>query len=57
MRLIIDHREHDLIEKCQQILDINPNYTRVETDSLPIGDILMKRCSHYREKNFTRPSR
>ena len=42
MRLIIDHREHDLIEKCQQILDINPNYTRVETDSLPIGDILMK---------------
>jgi len=42
MRLIIDHREHDLIEKCQQMLDINPNYTRVETDSLPIGDILMK---------------
>jgi ERCC4-type nuclease len=42
MRLIIDHREHDLIEKCQQMIDINPNYTRVETDALPIGDILMK---------------
>ena len=42
MRLIIDHREHDLIEKCQQILNLSPNYTTVETQSLPIGDILMK---------------
>ena len=38
----MDNREHDLIEKCQQILDINPNYTTVEVDSLPIGDILVK---------------
>lgn len=42
MRLIIDHREHDLIEKCQQILNLSPNYTTVETQALPIGDILMK---------------
>jgi len=42
MRLIIDNREHDLIEKCQQIISVNPNFTTVETEALPIGDILMK---------------
>jgi len=42
MRLIIDNREHDLIEKCQQIINLNPNYTTIETDVLPIGDILVK---------------
>jgi ERCC4-type nuclease len=42
MRLIMDNREHDLIEKCGLILTNQPNLTRIETAVLPIGDILMK---------------
>jgi ERCC4-type nuclease len=42
MRLIIDIREHDLIEKCRQIISANPNYVTIETEALPIGDILVK---------------
>jgi ERCC4-type nuclease len=42
MRLIIDIREQGLIEKCQNILANDQNYVRIETESLPIGDILIK---------------
>jgi ERCC4-type nuclease len=42
MRLIIDIREHDLIEKLRQIISANPNYVTIETEALPIGDILVK---------------
>jgi ERCC4-type nuclease len=42
MRLIIDNRERDLIEKCGLIISNNPNMVTIETDVLPIGDILMK---------------
>jgi len=42
MRLIMDNREHDLIEKCGLILTNQPNLARIETAVLPIGDILMK---------------
>jgi len=42
MRMIIDNREHDLIEKCTSIISANPNYVTIETATLPIGDILFK---------------
>ena len=42
MRMIIDIRERDLIEKCTLAIDNNPNYVTIETDTLPIGDILFK---------------
>jgi len=42
MRLIIDNREHDLIQLCERMISNDPNYTTVETESLPIGDILIK---------------
>lgn len=42
MRLIIDVREHALYEKCELILSNDPNYSRIESESLPIGDILVK---------------
>lgn len=42
MRLIIDVREHALYEKCESILSNDPNYSRIESESLPIGDILVK---------------
>jgi len=42
MRLIIDTREHDLINLCELIITNDPNYTTMETDTLPIGDILIK---------------
>jgi crossover junction endonuclease MUS81 len=42
MRMIIDNREHDLIEKCTLSISNNPNYVTIETDVLPIGDILFK---------------
>lgn len=42
MRLIIDKREHDLIEKCELMINLEPNYTTIETDVLDIGDILVK---------------
>jgi ERCC4-type nuclease len=42
MRIIIDVREHDLIEKCRLIIGNDPNYATLETQSLPIGDILFK---------------
>jgi ERCC4-type nuclease len=42
MRLIIDIREQGLIEKCQNILTNDQNYVRIETESLPIGDIIIK---------------
>lgn len=42
MRMIIDVREHDLIEKCRLIIGNDPNYATLETQSLPIGDILFK---------------
>lgn len=42
MRIIIDNREHDLIERCNSIISANPNYATIETDVLPIGDILFK---------------
>lgn len=40
--MIMDVREHDLIEKCRLIIDNDPNYATLETQSLPIGDILFK---------------
>lgn len=42
MRLIIDNREHDLIPICQNMIAADTNYTTVEVDNLPIGDILVK---------------
>ena len=42
MRLIIDTREHDLINLCELIISNDPNYTTMETETLPIGDILIK---------------
>ena len=42
MRIIMDVREHDLIEKCRLLLGNDPNYATLETQSLPIGDILFK---------------
>ena len=42
MRLIIDTREHDLINLCEVIISNDPNYTTMETETLPIGDILIK---------------
>jgi len=42
MKLIIDTREHDLINLCELIISNDPNYTTMETDTLPIGDILIK---------------
>ena len=42
MRLIIDNREHDLIQLCERMISNDPNYTTMETESLPIGDILIK---------------
>ena len=40
--MIMDVREHDLIEKCRLLLGNDPNYATLETQSLPIGDILFK---------------
>jgi ERCC4-type nuclease len=40
--MIMDVREHDLIEKCRLIIGNDPNYATMETQSLPIGDILFK---------------
>ena len=42
MRLIIDSREHGLYEKCSTIISNEPGYVSTETQSLPIGDILIK---------------
>jgi ERCC4-type nuclease len=42
MRLILDTREHDLINLCELIITNDPNYTTMETETLPIGDILIK---------------
>jgi ERCC4-type nuclease len=44
MRLIIDIREQDLIDACKMWLEREPGISgiTVETESLPIGDILMK---------------
>lgn len=42
MRMIMDVREHDLIEKCRLLIGIDPNYATLETQALPIGDILFK---------------
>jgi ERCC4-type nuclease len=42
MRMIMDVREHDLIEKCRVMIGNDPNYATLETKSLPIGDILFK---------------
>ena len=42
MRLIIDNREHDLYEKCEIIITNDPGYATIETQVLPIGDILIK---------------
>ena len=42
MRMIIDVREHDLIEKCTLSITNNPNYVTIETQALHIGDILFK---------------
>jgi ERCC4-type nuclease len=42
MRMIMDVREHDLIEKCRVMIEIDPNYATLETQALPIGDILFK---------------
>lgn len=40
--MIMDVREHDLIDKCNLLLENYPNYATLETQSLPIGDILFK---------------
>ena len=42
MRLIIDNREHGLYEKCELILGNDPGYATIETQVLPLGDILIK---------------
>ena len=42
MRLIIDNREHSLYEKCESILANDPGYATIETQVLPLGDILLK---------------
>jgi len=42
MRLIIDNREHGLYEKCESILANDPGYATIETQVLPLGDILVK---------------
>jgi ERCC4-type nuclease len=42
MRLIIDNREHGLYEKCEFILANDPGYATIETQVLPLGDILVK---------------
>jgi ERCC4-type nuclease len=42
MRLIIDNREHGLYEKCETILANDPGYATIETQVLPLGDILVK---------------
>ena len=42
MRMIIDIREHDLIEKCNLSITNNPNFVTIETEALPIGDIIFK---------------
>jgi ERCC4-type nuclease len=42
MRLIIDNREHGLYEKCEIILANDPGYATIETQVLPLGDILVK---------------
>jgi ERCC4-type nuclease len=42
MRLIIDNREHGLYEKCESILSNDPGYATIETQVLPLGDILVK---------------
>jgi ERCC4-type nuclease len=42
MRLIIDNREHDLYAKCEMIISNDPGYATIETQVLPIGDILIK---------------
>jgi ERCC4-type nuclease len=42
MRLIIDNREHGLYEKCESILVNDPGYATIETQVLPLGDILVK---------------
>ena len=42
MRVILDVREHALYEKCEGILMRDQGYSRIERESLPIGDILVK---------------
>jgi ERCC4-type nuclease len=42
MRLIIDNRERDLIERCTTLVENDPNYTTIETSVLSIGDIHIK---------------
>jgi len=42
MRLIIDNREHSLYEKCESILANDPGYATIESQVLPLGDILVK---------------
>ena len=42
MRLIIDNREQGLYEKCEAILANDPGYATIETQVLPLGDILVK---------------
>lgn len=42
MRIIVDNREHDLIEKFRLIISNDPNLATLEVDTLPIGDILFK---------------
>lgn len=42
MRMIIDNRERDLIEKCRSLIQNDQNYVSIETDVLPIGDILFR---------------
>jgi crossover junction endonuclease MUS81 len=42
MRLIVDNREHALIERCEAIISNDQQYVTLEIDTLPIGDILVK---------------
>jgi ERCC4-type nuclease len=42
MRVIIDNREHGLFEKCEAIISNDTGYATIETQMLPIGDILIK---------------
>jgi ERCC4-type nuclease len=42
MRLVIDVREHELIDVCKKMIEKEPGNVSIETESLAIGDILIK---------------
>jgi len=42
MKIIIDIREHGLIEKIQKMIDLSKHEIQWKTESLPLGDILIQ---------------